>query len=103
MYGTRPQQELLTRLDLLIDGPYIVGRHTNLRWRGSDNQRVHFLSTRYRHLQPVTKDRGAWIEFELLPDGGLRWMGIPPVGFREAVPLALAKVGIELGTSEEEK
>ena len=101
MHGTLPQQELLSRLDLLVDGLYIVGRHTDLRWRGSDNQRVHFLSSRYQHLEQSVNDRGTWIEFELLTGGGLRWMGIPPMGFREAVPIALAKVGIDIATSEE--
>jgi anaerobic ribonucleoside-triphosphate reductase activating protein len=100
-HGTRSQLELLSRLDLLIDGPYIKGQHTDLRWRGSDNQQVHFLSARYRHLQPVVHDRGTFIEFELLPDGGLRWMGIPPMGFREMLPAALSQLGIELATTED--
>jgi anaerobic ribonucleoside-triphosphate reductase activating protein len=99
--GTTPQRDLLARLDILIDGPYVAGRHTDLRWRGSDNQTVHFLSPRLRDHAPAAGDRGTWIEFELLPDGGLRWMGIPPVGFREAVPGALASVGIEISTAED--
>jgi len=38
---------LLARLDLLIDGPYIQAQTAPLRWRGSANQQLHFLSTRY--------------------------------------------------------
>jgi len=40
-------QALLARLDLLIDGPYIQAQTALLRWRGSANQQLHFLSTRY--------------------------------------------------------
>ena len=40
-------QALLARLDLLIDGPYIQTQTASLRWRGSANQQLHFLSPRY--------------------------------------------------------
>ena len=63
--GTPAQQELIQRLDVLIDGPYLRQRHTTLRWRGSDNQQVHFLSARYQHLARMVQEQGSWIEFEL--------------------------------------
>jgi anaerobic ribonucleoside-triphosphate reductase activating protein len=94
--GSAAQRDLLARLDVLIDGLYLREQHTDLRWRGSDNQRVVFLTPRYRHLAPCLDDRGVWVEFELGNDGSLRWMGIPPAGFRDAVPLALARLGIDL-------
>lgn len=40
-------QALLARLDLLIDGPYIQAQTAPLRWRGSANQQLHYLSPRY--------------------------------------------------------
>ena len=49
--GTFAQRELLDRLDVLIDGLYIRERHTQLRWRGSDNQQVHFLTPRHKDLR----------------------------------------------------
>lgn len=94
--GTAAQKGLLDQLDVLVDGLYQRERHSDLRWRGSDNQQVHFLTSRYRHLAPTLSDRGTWIDFEVLPDGAVRWMGIPPRGFRELVPSALAELGIEL-------
>lgn len=94
--GTEAQRALLQRLDVLVDGPYLRERHTDLRWRGSDNQGVHFLTDRYRHLAPAVRERGSWIEFEMLPDGGVRWMGIPPAGFRGAFERAMAREGVEL-------
>ncbi len=43
--------ELLDAIDLLVDGPYLRDRYTTARrWIGSDNQRAHFLTERYRHL-----------------------------------------------------
>lgn len=45
--------ELLAATDLLIDGPYIAGQVDVARpWVGSANQRFHFLTDRYLHLQP---------------------------------------------------
>jgi len=45
--------DLLNRVDILIDGPYDAGQNAPLLWRGSRNQRVLFLSERYRHLEPL--------------------------------------------------
>lgn len=94
--GTSAQREFLKRLDILIDGPYVRERHTDLRWRGSDNQRVHFLTNRYRYLTSQVNDRGFGIEFEMPADGSIRWMGIPPVGFKAAVLNGLQALGIDL-------
>jgi anaerobic ribonucleoside-triphosphate reductase activating protein len=48
---------LLGATDLLIDGPYLHSRRsTRRRWVGSDNQRVHFLTERYRR-HPDLSDR----------------------------------------------
>jgi anaerobic ribonucleoside-triphosphate reductase activating protein len=45
--------ELLARADILVDGPYVREQpETRRRWIGSANQRVHFLSDRYRADDP---------------------------------------------------
>jgi anaerobic ribonucleoside-triphosphate reductase activating protein len=45
--------ELLALTDILVDGPYIREQpETRRRWIGSANQRVHFLSDRYRTDDP---------------------------------------------------
>ena len=46
--GTDPQKKLLSRIDLLIDGKYVREKHADLLWRGSSNQRLVFLTCRYR-------------------------------------------------------
>jgi anaerobic ribonucleoside-triphosphate reductase activating protein len=93
--GTDSQRALLHRLDVLIDGAYVRERHTDLRWRGSDNQQVWFLTPRYRDLPETVNERGTWIEFEVA-DGTVRWMGIPPRQFREAFTQSMKQLGIDL-------
>ncbi len=46
-------RDLLAHTDLLVDGPYLKDQpESNRRWIGSANQRVHFLSQRYREDDP---------------------------------------------------
>ncbi len=94
--GTAAQRAFISELDLLIDGPYVAEQHTDLLWRGSANQRVHFLSDRYAHLAAEVDGKGTSIEFSLGTDGSVYWMGIPPPGFRDALPAALRDIGITL-------
>lgn len=45
--------ELLANTDILVDGPYERDRPDNARrWIGSTNQRIHFLTERYRADDP---------------------------------------------------
>ena len=44
---------LLDRTDILVDGPYLRDQpEPRRRWIGSANQRVHFLTDRYRADDP---------------------------------------------------
>jgi len=43
-------KELLKYIDILIDGPYIEEEKASLPWRGSRNQRVYFLTNKYKGL-----------------------------------------------------
>lgn len=70
--------ELLESLDLLVDGPYIAARHGDLRWRGSDNQRIHLLTD--RHAGDLAgPDTSAGLDFAIRADGTLQWQGVPAV------------------------
>ncbi len=45
--------DLLAETDILVDGPYLRDRpETRRRWIGSANQRIHFLTGRYRAEDP---------------------------------------------------
>lgn len=58
-------ERLLGAIDILVDGPFILEMSANLRWRGSKNQRIHFLSDRYVHLQKQLDDASSQIEVEI--------------------------------------
>jgi anaerobic ribonucleoside-triphosphate reductase activating protein len=50
--------DLLTHTDILVDGPYLREQpETERRWIGSANQRVHFLTDRYRTDDPCWRQR----------------------------------------------
>ena len=63
--------------DLLLDGPYI-GRLTDTSrpWVGSSNQRYHFLTNRYRHLEPELASIPNRLEVRLQPDGQILINGL---------------------------
>ncbi|MFF7971565.1 4Fe-4S cluster-binding domain-containing protein [Streptomyces sp. NPDC007905] len=94
--GDADQRKLLARLDILVDGPFLSERHRPLLWRGSDNQRIHYLTDRH---QPPGHDASAGLEFEI-GSGSIVWNGVPPVpGFRENFERALDRNGIHLTMS----
>jgi len=91
--GDSGQLALLAQLDILVDGPYLRARHASLAWRGSANQRLHFLSGRHR---PPVPDTSAGLEIEV-GAGTLSWTGVPPVaGFRETFETVMAADGVPL-------
>lgn len=62
--------ELLRVTDLLIDGSYRRELADLSRpWVGSSNQRYHFLTSRYRHLEPVLESIPNRLEVRLQPNG----------------------------------
>ena len=62
--------ELLERIDLLIDGPYIRELNDDASLRGSSNQRVLPLTDRYQCFLPLYGvPRGRETEVRVLPDG----------------------------------
>ncbi len=71
--------DLLDRIDLLVDGPYIQSRHADILWRGSSNQRLIPLTNRYRSiveaLDPIT-DKSAGLEFTSCGET-LYYVGVP--------------------------
>jgi anaerobic ribonucleoside-triphosphate reductase activating protein len=49
--------DLLAHTDILVDGPYVRERpDTSRRWVGSTNQRIHFLTDRYRADDPCWRE-----------------------------------------------
>lgn len=49
---------VLAHTDILVDGPYVREQpDTTRRWVGSTNQRIHFLTDRYRADDPCWRER----------------------------------------------
>ncbi len=92
-HGDADQRDFLGLLDILVDGPYLEHRHADLLWRGSDNQRLHFLTS--RHSRP-SADISAGLEIDATAHA-LSWTGVPPVpGFRRAFETAMRDAGVLL-------
>lgn len=73
-YATR----LLSLLDVLVDGRFRKEQSAHLLWRGSRNQRVHFLSGRYRGFEPEINSEVQEVEIQINGDmlsmtGNLDW------------------------------
>jgi len=70
-------RELVELCDLLIDGKYIRAKAAPLLWRGSTNQNVHFITDKYRYLEPMVNDYNR--DFEIFVTGDkLVLTGDPP-------------------------
>jgi len=95
-HGDAGQKDLLTSVDILVDGPYVAEQATAKRWRGSDNQCVHFLTPRYARLANHTDDETFCLDVQVGGDGTVIWMGIPPPGFRDRFEKGLNSRQIKL-------
>lgn len=86
---------LLALLDVLVDGPYRETEHMNLLWRGSQNQRVWFLTPRYeREWRPRIDEIGVRIEMEMNEES-VHFMGIPPKNFRIQIDAIAQNLGLK--------
>lgn len=69
--------DLLDVTDLLLDGPYVRDlTDTSRPWVGSSNQRFHFLTPRYRHLEQELSNIPNRLEIRLQPDGRILVNGL---------------------------
>ncbi|ANU09681.1 ribonucleoside-triphosphate reductase activating protein [Planococcus antarcticus DSM 14505] len=70
-------QKLLASADLLIDGPFVQKQLDLSRpWVGSSNQRYHFLTVRYRHLEKKIIDIDNKVEVRVSKDGSVSVNGM---------------------------
>ncbi len=69
--------DLLGVTDILIDGPYIPALHDDaLRWRGSRNQRLLFLTPRYTPGKILNQPPQKGFNVIMRPDGTLKLSGM---------------------------
>ena len=69
-------RELLNELDVLIDGLYRADLNDDSGLRGSSNQRIHFLTPRYRNRKAELEQRPRDIEIHTLAKE-LLMVGVP--------------------------
>ena len=77
--GEPAKLKLLSLLDILVDGPFVMAEKRPLLWRGSANQRVRFLTERYRHLAPLVDREAQRMEVAVSSDGQLMLTGFPGI------------------------
>ena len=71
-------QQCFDLSDIAVTGRFVQElRDTTLRWRGSQNQQVHFISNAYEEsvLQEQTE-----VECHILPNGEVRMVGYAEKG-----------------------
>ncbi len=77
-------RELLALTDVLVSGRYVQSQRSfESEWRGSTNQRVHFMTARYTEASMAGSTH---VEFHLAPDGQLAVTGLPLPQLLEVVP-----------------
>ena len=76
---------LMYATDLLMDGPYRRDLPTRKPWRGSDNQRLVAVSSRYSsQVEAWNRPTGQDFEVRVRADGTLEVLGIPPAGLTDS-------------------
>ena len=85
-------REMLTYIDILIDGKYVEELNSGSYLRGSDNQRIIHLKDRYKRYEKVMnalKNRN--VEFKI-KDREIFIAGIPPLDFDEEMEKLMKKI-----------
>jgi anaerobic ribonucleoside-triphosphate reductase activating protein len=100
LQDNREMQDVLLLIDVLIDGEYRQGLDNGQRWRGSGNQRFHFLTPRYRNEADewyIASERQ--IEIELDMNGKLLISGVPSKDFIDKLTTELQRREINVDFS----
>ncbi|MCU0499893.1 MAG: radical SAM protein [Anaerolineae bacterium] len=92
--------KLLAHTDLLAAGPFIQEQYTTQKpWVGSDNQTLHYLTPRYRHLEtahPRLNETNG-VELRFTADGTIWLNGFAYTGLSEHLIQAMRENGFHLG------
>ena len=86
----RAIDDILTLVDVLIDGEYIEQLNDNKAWRGSSNQVVHFLSPRHLSEASLFLERKRDVEIHLRHDSALM-VGVPTDDFSKSFKRVIDK------------
>ena len=89
---------ILEHADILVDGAYRQESRIGDPWRGSANQRIHYLTNRYGPADHAAAPRGA-LEFQVRRNGAFFMAGIPEPGVWDALAGRLG-IGLPTGRTE---
>jgi anaerobic ribonucleoside-triphosphate reductase activating protein len=93
--GRDDWRALLGVTDILIDGPYVTSEASAfLRWRGSANQRILFLSDAYSAAEVFAQPLEKGANFILRDDGTLRVSGLQDKALLETLMRRLRAGGL---------
>lgn len=95
---------LLSDIDILIDGPYIEEEANTLVWRGSDNQRVHLLTPkamRHNGTEDLRWPEHRPVSVQMLSPTKFRLIGIPGRGDLQNLGRLLSLRGLEVISNNE--
>ena len=89
-------RQILDYVDILVDGPYEQLKNEGHQWRGSSNQKIHFLTERYMHLRSeILESKNRGVEIDLSLDNRLTLTGIPEIGFIKRLRNQLESRGVD--------
>lgn len=88
---------VLRHIDVLIDGEYQIDEDAGQQWRGSGNQRFHFLTERYlNEAQTWQNTFERQVEIELDLQGKLLISGVPSKDFINKLTTALLQREVDV-------
>ena len=86
---------ILNFVDILIDGPYVEHLDQGQLWRGSENQNVYFLSSRYSEsVDGFVQKKGRPVECKFTDSSEFSLTGVPPRGFKNSLERRMAEKGL---------
>lgn len=77
-------KRILGYIDILVDGEYDEVLNNNELYRGSSNQKIHFITNKYKSYEDkINRSKSRNIEFQSTGEDDLIMIGIPPKDFYE--------------------
>jgi len=77
-HPSHEMKTVLSHIDILVDGPYEMEKDHGEMWRGSSNQRIIFLTERYKGWEWVRNVRKRQLSIHYDSEGKYLILGIPP-------------------------
>lgn len=97
-----PVGVLLTEIDILIDGEFRHDMQGDYKWRGSSNQKIHFLTAVAREHSECDSMTVETPELQVTVSGndGIRLTGFPTLSVQRELASALKRRGVHLRETE---